>query len=322
MKRISYVFLLMLLSSTAHARGYSFSVGGHFIHVEAARHCRSLSCLSWSDSQGRRSHRDDDETATPEPAKPVAAAPACQPVAVPAAAAPVAPQIAAPRTVPAPVSPPSTPAPAPVRAQVAPIPVAPAPLPQPAPVKSAPVRAQVPSTMEFAAATPKAEIAVGKPKEKATVEATVADKPVEQPDWAKDWSPPKEAPAPRRTKLVVHADDSPIGDWQTEAKKGLVRIVKCGDALCGYLLNEATDATGETVLSNMKPKNDTQWSGDIFSRASGNTYYGRMTFKQPSTLRVEACAIGRFFCSGNDWSRVAKSDELVTSRNLPASPKS
>ena len=155
------------------------------------------------------------------------------------------------------------------------------------------------------------------------MEATVTDKPLDTPDWAKDWPPPpKDAPAPKPAKAVAHEDDSPVGDWQTEGKKGLVRIEKCGAALCGYLLNETTNATGETVLSNMKAKTDAQWAGDIYSRASGNTYYARMTFKQSDTLRVEACAIGRFFCSGNDWTRVPRSDEVVTSRNLPAPPKS
>jgi hypothetical protein len=196
-----------------------------------------------------------------------------------------------------------------------------------APVKPAPVvQAQAPSTIELAAANaqvaPKAEVVIGKPKDKTTVEATVADKPLETPDWAKDWSPPKEAPAPLPTKVVAHEDDSPLGDWQTEGKKGLVRIERCGAALCGYLLNETTNTAGETVLSNMKAKTDAQWAGDIYSRASGNTYYAKMTFKQPDTLRVEACAIGRFFCSGNDWTRVPKSDEVVTSRDLPAVPKS
>jgi uncharacterized protein (DUF2147 family) len=155
----------------------------------------------------------------------------------------------------------------------------------------------------------------------------VADKPVETPDWAKDWSPPKDTPAPARTaekpaKVVARDDDSPVGDWQTEGRKGLVRIEKCGAALCGYLLNETTNVTGETVLSNMKAKTDAQWAGDIYSRASGNTYYAKMTFRQHDTLRVEACAIGRFFCSGNDWTRVPRPDEVVTSRNLPAAPKS
>ena len=75
---------MMLLSSTAHARGYSFSIGGRFIHVEAGRHCRSLSCVSWSDSGTRRSRRDDDDAAAPAPvtpAKPVAVAPEVRPAA-------------------------------------------------------------------------------------------------------------------------------------------------------------------------------------------------------------------------------------------------
>jgi uncharacterized protein (DUF2147 family) len=325
MKRIPVALLLMLLGTTAHARGYSFSIGGHNIHIDAGRHCRSLSCVSWSEGSSRRSHRDDGEVVTPIPAKPVAVAPACPPVAAPTVAAPVAP--------PAPV-------PAPVKAQVAPIPVAPAPLVQPAPiqapVKPAPVvRAQAPSTLELAAANaqpaPKVETAVGKPKEKATVEATVADKPLETPDWAKDWSP-KNTAAPAKTAdetaekpikaVVAREDDSPVGDWQTEGKKGLVRIEKCGAALCGYILNDTTNTTAETVLSNMKLKTGTQWAGDIYSRASGNIYYSKMTFKQPDTLRVEACAIGRFFCSGNDWTRLPRSDEVVTSRHLAAAPKS
>jgi hypothetical protein len=339
MKRISYVFLLMLLSSTAHARGYSFSIGGHFIQIEAGRYCRSLSCVSWSDSRARRSHRDDDDDAaapapvTPEPAKPVTVAPACPPVAAPAATMPAAPATEAPPSAPAPIAPP----PAPVRAQVAPAPVTPAPAPivQPAPVqvpvqapvKPAPVvQAQAPSSIGLAAANaqpaPKPDVAVGKPKEKATVEATVTDRPVDTPDWTKDWSPlpPKDAPSAK--PVVVREEDSPVGDWQTEGKKGLVRIEKCGAALCGYLLNETTNATGETVLSNMKAKTDAQWAGDIYSRASGNTYYAKMTFRQPDTLHVEACAIGRFFCSGNDWTRVSRSDEVATSRDLPASPRS
>ncbi len=207
---------------------------------------------------------------------------------------------------------------------------APVQVPAQAPVKpTRVVQAPVPSTIELAAANtqPVVKPDTAKPKEKATVEATVTDKPVETPDWAKDWSPPKDVPAPARTaekptKFVAHEDDSPVGDWQTEGKKGLVRIEKCGAALCGYLLNETTNTTAETVLSNMKLKTGTQWAGDIYSRASGNTYYAKMTFKQPDTLRVEACAIGRFFCSGNDWTRVPRFDEVVTSRNLPAPSKS
>ena len=59
------------------------------------------------------------------------------------------------------------------------------------------------------------------------------------------------------------------------------------------------------------------------SRASGSTYYAKMAIKQSNTLRVEACAVGRFFCSGNDWSRVVtKPEALITSRQTTAQPPS
>ena len=118
------------------------------------------------------------------------------------------------------------------------------------------------------------------------------------------------------------AADSPIGDWQTEGK-GTVRIAKCGNALCGYVLKAPSNDKGEAILINMKPKTDRQWTGSVYSQDSGETYYGTMAIKGVNTLRVEACALGRFYCSGNNWSRIAsRADNLLTSRQLPAGPRS
>jgi uncharacterized protein (DUF2147 family) len=128
-------------------------------------------------------------------------------------------------------------------------------------------------------------------------------------------------PVAHPTAAVVAT--SPLGDWQTEARTGRVHIEACGEALCGYMLDAATNTRGETILVNMKPKADSQWSGNVFSRSSGNSYYGTMTLKETNLLRVEACALGQFFCSGNNWTRVLPSSgqpgELATSH--PASPE-
>jgi uncharacterized protein (DUF2147 family) len=124
-------------------------------------------------------------------------------------------------------------------------------------------------------------------------------------------------PAPSKTTLQSEGEavEAPIGDWQTEGRKGLVRIEPCGTALCGYMINTSTNAKGETVLINMKPKANSEWSGSIYSRASGNTYYATMIVKRPNTLRVEACVVGHYFCSGNNWSRVApKPDNIISPR--------
>ncbi|OAF18116.1 DUF2147 domain-containing protein [Bradyrhizobium neotropicale] len=106
--------------------------------------------------------------------------------------------------------------------------------------------------------------------------------------------------------------DTPLGQWESKGAKGTVRIERCGSALCGYALTE-TSSRGESVLVNMKPKSDGVWTGNIYSRASGNTYYGTMTLKRSGKLHVEACALLRFFCSGNDWTRIEeRREELIT----------
>lgn len=136
--------------------------------------------------------------------------------------------------------------------------------------------------------------------------------------------PPPPAPQVSRVSHEVEQEvaDTPVGDWQTEGK-GAVRIVRCGNALCGYILNSSSDDRGEAVLINMKVETDTRWTGSVYSHDSGDTFYGTMDLKAPNTLRVEACALGRFYCSGNNWSRITGSAEsLMTSRRVMAAPRS
>lgn len=92
------------------------------------------------------------------------------------------------------------------------------------------------------------------------------------------------------------------------------------------MIDAATNVRGETILVNMKPKAGSQWSGNVLSRSSGNSYYGTITLKEANTLRVEACALGQFWCSGNNWTRVAQSSaqpgELATSHQPSPEPHS
>jgi uncharacterized protein (DUF2147 family) len=84
--------------------------------------------------------------------------------------------------------------------------------------------------------------------------------------------------------------------------------------LCGYALGPSSNEKGEAILINMKPKTERQWTGSVYSQTSGETYYGTMSMRGINTLRVEACALGRFYCSGNNWSRITRrADSLVTS---------
>jgi uncharacterized protein (DUF2147 family) len=286
MKRFGFLAMLMVLSSSAHAGdSYSFVFGGHRIHVEAPRHCRSLSCVAVYETRRSRG-RYDDLDAVPEapPAKPLAAVPAQPQASAPAqvqALARVPVQVAAPPAMP-PVGKPSL---QPVACASAQPVIQPSEIQTPTPPAAAPVEKPLAAAQPAAVAAPPV----------LKISRDSGDEPVQ----------------------------TPLGDWRTAGNKGSVRIEQCGRALCGYILNTSTNAVGETVLINMKPKAALQWSGNIFSRDSGNAYYATMTMKGPNSLRVEACALGRFFCTGNVWSRVgAEPERLITSQRISSAPRS
>jgi hypothetical protein len=294
MKRLYGVAALLLLTTSADAGQISFSVGGHRIRIEAPRHCRSTSCASVSVSgvtNPRRRDRDEDDrdVTPPPPPSPPAAAPAptqiSPPPAIPAQPKPIG------AAAPSPVAPPTSPpavgfSTASVASQTAARP----PLPPLPPVPPPPVQ------------------------------PAAAPQPCVAPVEAAPAAPPAPARPPVIKTLHEEEGDTPLGDWQTE-NKGVVRIAQCGAALCGYTLQPSSNEKGEAVLINMKPKNDTRWTGNVYSKDSGDTYYGTLDLKGPNTLRVEACALGRFYCSGNNWIRIS-TQPLVTQRQVESRPRS
>jgi Uncharacterized protein conserved in bacteria (DUF2147) len=291
MKRLCVLVVLMLAGSSAQAGTISFSVGGHRIRIEAPRGCSSSSCASISIPgvyESRKKRDDDTRNVATSPA-PAPAAPAVQ------------------------VAPPPAPVPPPVQqtAPVAPKPVI-ASVPAPAPL--AVYKPAAVTTQEVAAPPPLPPVPQVQPAATFTQPCTAP--PADKPSVG---FPTTSSPA---VLNVAHEQDpdSPLGDWETEGR-GMVRIAECGRALCGYAFKEGEDEKGEAILINMKPKSDTQWSGSVYSKDSGDTYYGTMRLRGPNTLHVEACAFSRFYCNGNNWTRIT-SKPMMTSRQVTMEPRS
>jgi hypothetical protein len=284
MKRLFGLVVLVLAASSAQADSLSFSVGGHRVRIDAPRDCRSTSCASISipGVYESRRKRFEDEDRDVVTAPP----------------------------------PPPTPT----------VPVAPVQQVAPPPAPTVVARPPAPklTVVMVPAPTP---LAVYKPAATTTQEVAPPPPP---PQAATQPCPPAPAtkpldtkPAPPPLKVLREDDqpDSPVGDWQTE-NKGLVRIAECGRALCGYTIKPGDDAKGEAVLINMKPKTSAQWTGSVYSKDSGDTYYGSINMNGPNTLRVEACALGRFYCNGNHWTRVPpRTDRVITSRQVDQQPR-
>lgn len=277
---------LMAITPAAEAGSYSFSIGGHRFHVEAPRHCRSASCVSVSSNRTIRPTEDGGATSAPAP---VAQAP--QPVDP---VAPVRPSQA--------VAPPPT---VPVVAATTSQPVVRPPAPRLEPPRLDSPRLEPPRLEALSPNPPRVELLRVNPPMTAALEPPRMEPPaVPQPEI-------------KQTATIARRNDdeqgyTPLGEWESVGAKGTVRIERCGPALCGYAPTEASNR-GESVLVNMKPKSHDAWTGSIYSRSSGNTYYATMTLKSSGRLHVEACALGRFWCSGNDWTRVEEQrDKLIT----------
>ncbi|MBR1266574.1 DUF2147 domain-containing protein [Bradyrhizobium sp. AUGA SZCCT0222] len=291
MKRLCFLAVLMLLSPSAYAGdSISFVVGGHRIQIDASRYCRSTSCASVSISGTSRNRsryddrgRYDDRDRYNDDDR----YRDDRRISESTRTLPTAPAVAPPPVQSIAAPPPAVYRPAAAATQIVPAPQSPAP----------------PATLAVPPAPPPPP-PVAKPAE------PVRPTPVAVPQIS------------RVSNDLADDADTPIGDWQTEGK-GLVRIAKCGNALCGYVLNSSSNDKGEAVLINMKPKSEKQWTGSVYSQASGDTYYGTMDMKGQNTLRVEACALGRFYCSGNNWRRInATAESLMSSRQTLAEPRS
>ena len=151
-----------------------------------------------------------------------------------------------------------------------------APAPAPAPVSTAPAAATVVAT---------------------TTPAPTASKEVAPPAAP---APAAAAPAPAPVAAApVPAPTTPLGVWNTEENKGMVRIEACGQNLCGYAVK-----SGEKILIDMKPQ-DTKWTGRIHDPDSGKNYDSNIAMKGPNSLRVQGCAFGGMFCGGQTWTRVS-----------------
>ncbi|UWU94686.1 DUF2147 domain-containing protein [Bradyrhizobium sp. CB1015] len=282
---------LLAVAPTAQAGSYTFSIGGHRFHVEAPRNCRSASCVTVASKRSLRPTDDVGAASALQPAPaPVVQAP--QPACPAAAVKP--PQAAA--VVPPPVPP--------VLAAATSQPVAPPPAPS----------LEISRMETLSPGPPRIDLERNDQPKTAALEPPRIEPPVIVPS----------AEINQPTIVGQISDDdrhTPLGEWESAGAKGTVRIERCGPALCGYALSEAS-SRGESVLVNMKPKKHDVWTGSIYSRSSGNTYYATMTLKSSGKLHVEACALGRFWCSGNDWTRVEAPREEITASSQPSRTRS
>jgi uncharacterized protein (DUF2147 family) len=118
----------------------------------------------------------------------------------------------------------------------------------------------------------------------------------------------------------------PIGTWFTGDKKGKVKIVNCGGAICGTLswLAEPIDPEthqpktdknnkdaakqdrpllGIPIVLNMKPAGGDKWEGQVYNAEDGGIYTGSFTLVGANSAQLKGCVMGGLICKGQTWTR-------------------
>ena len=65
---------------------------------------------------------------------------------------------------------------------------------------------------------------------------------------------------------------------------------------------EGKSFIGTKLLSDMKPKGENRWEGEVSNPTNGKVYQSFMSLKTENVLRIEGCVLG-FLCGGQNWTR-------------------
>ncbi|MBA15336.1 MAG: hypothetical protein CMN73_03170 [Sphingomonas sp.] len=131
--------------------------------------------------------------------------------------------------------------------------------------------------------------------------------------------------SPGATALAqTQGADAIIGRWQTEKENGVVEIHRCGDALCGRVLDGAPlranpdqrdvrnpdrslrdrRVRGLRVLSGFTGGPIRWTGGPLYDPESGDrASSGSLTLENANTLKVKGCIVG-FLCRTQTWHRI------------------
>ena len=117
----------------------------------------------------------------------------------------------------------------------------------------------------------------------------------------------------------------PLGTWLTGDKKGKVKIVNCGAAICGNLVwlaepdgpdgKPRTDENnsnaslrsrpllGIPIVLSMTSAGGDKWEGKVYNSRDGGTYSGSFTMTGPNSANLRGCVAGGLICKTEAWTR-------------------
>lgn len=117
--------------------------------------------------------------------------------------------------------------------------------------------------------------------------------------------------------------DLAVGRWQTETRHGVVEIARCGQSICGKLIDSdglranpqlrdaknkdaklrGRELKGLQILQGFAWKSGAWGGGTIYNAEDGGTYNATVTVAEPNTLKLKGCIMWPL-CKTQTWTRI------------------
>jgi uncharacterized protein (DUF2147 family) len=117
--------------------------------------------------------------------------------------------------------------------------------------------------------------------------------------------------------------DLAVGRWQTESRHGVVEITRCGQSICGTLIDSdglranphlqdssnkdaalrARRLKGLQILQGFTRTSGAWTGGSIYNAEDGGTYSATVTVADANRLKLKGCIV-RPLCKTQSWTRM------------------
>lgn len=110
--------------------------------------------------------------------------------------------------------------------------------------------------------------------------------------------------------------DPLIGEWLNSKGTVTVRIQRCGQTSCGFVVSATEKAKqrareggtpnliGTRVLTNLQPAGDAGFKGQVFDPKRNINASATLRLIGPRTLLVTGCVLAGLICKKQRWTRV------------------
>jgi uncharacterized protein (DUF2147 family) len=118
--------------------------------------------------------------------------------------------------------------------------------------------------------------------------------------------------------VYAQTAEEAFGVWENPDNKSHTEFYKCGDGICGKIVSvvdgQKTDDKNPDpakrsrpivglVIMQGKKVGPFHWSGTLYNRADGKSYFGAVTVTSKNALDLSGC-VGQIFCQTTTFTRV------------------